>query len=67
MAEYYSRNMNGENFIQYMGEIGWPQDGEFAILLSAMGYHFYEKDGRMAIRTLPDWAASALSVLLSEL
>ena len=40
MAEYYSRNMNGENFIQYMGEIGWAQGGEFAILLSAMGYHF---------------------------
>ena len=40
-------SLRAYNFIQYMNIIGWPQDGIFSALLSAVGYDFYEDDVRM--------------------
>ena len=63
------QNLNGRNFIEYMDEIGWPQDGAFKSLLSTVCYHFDEKDGRMVIRDSQAWAdpGASLSVLILEL
>ena len=67
IAEYYSWKSNGENFILYMNGIGWPQDGVFMTLLSTLGYRFYERDGLTVIQKWPEYAESALSVLICEL
>ena len=69
IAEYL-QNLNGENFIQYMNEIGWPQDGAFMTLLATVGHHFDEKDGRMVMRRpriIRVELGSSLSVLIFEL
>ena len=65
----YLWDSNGENFIEYMDAIGWPQDGAFTTLLSTVGHYFDEKDGRMATRKPEIWFGhgSSLSVLIFEL
>ena len=61
-------SLNASRFVDYyMNEIGWLQNGTFVTLLSTMGYHFYEINGRVISRKDHFRVAPALSVLISEL
>ena len=53
--------------MEYMDEIGWPQDGTFVTLLLTFGYRFHEKDGRIVTHRPWTWTAEALSILILEL
>ena len=61
-------SLNAEHFVEYMNEIGWPQDGTFVTLISTMGYHFCKRDGRVVTRKWDEFkVAPVLSLLISEL
>ena len=69
MPEYLQNptSLNAWDFVSYMNEIGWPQDGSFAILLPTLGYHFREVGGRVVTRKYDMDVSEALSVLIFEL
>ena len=61
-------SLNALHFVEYMNKIGWPQDGTFVTLLSTMGYHFRERDGRVVTREWDEFqVALVLSLLIFEL
>ena len=60
-------SLNGADFVEYMNEIGWAQDGMFVALLSTLNYQFDKEGGRMVTRKWYKRVAPALFLLISEL
>ena len=69
MPEYLQNftSLNAWDFVSYMNQIGWPQNGSFSILLPTLGYHFREVGGRMVTRKHAIFVTDALSILIFEL
>ena len=60
-------SLNGDYFIEYMNQIGWPQGGMFSTLLSTVGYDFHEENGFMVSKAREYKVADALTLLIFEL
>lgn len=59
-------SLDAKGFIWSMNDRGWLPNGEFVALLSTIGYHFREDDGKLVAKKDMWHVAQALSLLIFE-